>query len=101
MRKDDARPDERILDVQGTQGGLSPFRTNYKCQKIERDWHWCPRCFNKTISRDLRKCAHCGGRVAFAGDDCKLFNERYDDWWMWATSIFGFQGWYHKSYWSI
>ena len=95
------RPDDKVipslLDQQG-QGGLSPYKSNYKCSPIKRTWHWCPRCMNKTVDRDHRTCRHCGGYLLFNGDDAKLLNETHTDWWMWYRSVFNFTGWYHSSF---
>lgn len=61
----------------------------------KRDPHICPRCMKRAVRRDMRKCGHCQGTLLFPGDDALRITE---DWFMWHRSIFGLEGFYHRSY---
>lgn len=65
---------------------------------VKREWIFCPRCSKPAISRDLRKCRDCGGRVLFDGDQANDFNLIGEYWYMWHRPVFGIKGWYPKSY---
>ncbi len=67
-------------------------------RNIKRDWHICPRCIKRAVSKDLRKCCECGGRLAWQGDDCAEFNRTYVHYFIWLKSIRGLEAWYDKSY---
>jgi ribosomal protein L37E len=65
----------------------------------------CPRCGKPSVDRDNRRCAACGGRLLFPGDTGNdvfgqpiMNGQGAADWFMWHRSIFGFTGWYHRSY---
>jgi hypothetical protein len=64
----------------------------------KRDWHYCPRCSNKTIDRFNRICTSCKGRVLFQGDDGNLLNANMDYWYIWLRPVMGIEGYYAKSY---
>lgn len=55
----------------------------------------CPRCFQRTIKKDLRRCL-CGQALLFPGDDGKAFE--HEEWFMWNEhGVFG-AGWYRKTF---
>lgn len=80
---------------------LSPDRS-------PRDPRVCPRCRKRAVIRDGRHCGACGGRLLFPGDTGNdihgqpiLSGQGAADWFIWHRSIFGFEGWFHRSYWNL
>ncbi len=70
---------------------------NFNRNKKRSD-KFCPRCNALAVNRDLRKCMACGGKLLWAGDSAKDFDDRMDYWFMFCTDLFGTTGWYAKDY---
>ncbi len=63
--------------------------------RLKRNAKYCPRCRKPAVSRDQRRCMDCLGNLLFPGDTASQLS---GDWFMWHRSIFGFEGWYHRSF---
>jgi hypothetical protein len=55
----------------------------------------CPRCFQRTIDRDNRRCL-CGQALLFPGDDGHGLED--EEWFMWNPRGVRGPGWYRKQF---
>jgi hypothetical protein len=67
----------------------------FKQTAVKRDWRVCPNCKQRGVSRDARRCGNCGKRLLFDGDDA---SNVVDDFFLWHRSVFNFEGYYHRSF---
>lgn len=65
-------------------------------RRLKRDWRICPKCMKRAVRRDLRRCGSCRARLLFPGDTASSV---IGDWFLWHRSVFGLEGWYHRSFW--
>ena len=59
---------------------------------------FCPRCGQKTVRRDLRKCIGCNGRLIWDGDDAMNIIKEMDWFYCWHKTPYGVTGWFDASY---
>jgi rubredoxin len=80
-------------DVKDLKYGITKYR------HLKRDWHYCPMCKAKAVNKDMRRCDACGRRLLFDFDDAAQFEERYEAYHRWTTTVFGLTGYFHSDYW--
>jgi hypothetical protein len=83
---------------------MNNYNKNYngfKDKHTKADWRICPRCNEKAINRELRKCMKCKGVVFFNGDDSAIDDaiENKIGWFLWHKSVFNMrEGYYYMGY---
>ena len=66
---------------------------------VINDWHICPRCKEKAVDRQNRKCLNCKGALLFPGDDGREYDKQMDYYWIWhKSSSFLVESWFPKEY---
>ena len=60
---------------------------------------YCPRCGEKTVRKDIRKCFACGKRLLWSGDDFASVIYKMDHFYIWLkTNEAPKGGWFDMSY---
>jgi hypothetical protein len=60
----------------------------------------CPRCKQRSVDKIMRKCKNCSGVLLWYFDDDSYFEQNHIDYYRWYKSIWGVEGYYHRTYWS-